>query len=285
MRRLLILGLAFAVVASSVTEGRSSSPAASGRIVFSDRVWPPGAGDNWEVFVVDVAGGRPRNLTRDSRCDDGWPAWSRDGTRIAFVCGGRGVYVMSANGSSRRRLITTSETVDGLSWSSDGRQIAFVRRGWIWMVGVADRSTKRLVRTSGYVTSWSRNGSRIAFERSGRDGGIWSTRIDGGGERRLTRNSADGHPSWSPDGSRIAFSRRGTVWIMRPDGSGQRKTAVSASDPIWAPDSRHFAFSSSAPASLGGGVWIVGLDGRNSRRVASAEQIAGFSWGPGPVAR
>jgi len=106
-----------------------------------------------------------------------------------------------------------------------------------------------------------------------------------GGERRLTRNSADGHPSWSPDGSRIAFSRRGTVWIMRPDGSGQRKTAVSASDPIWAPDSRHFAFSSSAPASLGGGVWIVGLDGRNSRRVASAEQIAGFSWGPGPVAR
>ncbi len=34
------------------------------------------------------------------------------------------------------------------------------------------------------------------------------------------------NPSRSPDGKHILFSRNGEIWIMRPDGSDQRKLRV-----------------------------------------------------------
>src|SRR5262245_53842805 len=56
------------------------------------------------------------------------PAWSPDGSRIAFYSGRDGnleVYVMDADGKRQRRL-TRNPRQDGLpSWSPDGRSIAF----------------------------------------------------------------------------------------------------------------------------------------------------------------
>ena len=58
--------------------------------------------------------------------------------------------------------------------------------------------------------------------------GIWSSRLDGSGERRLTAVWG-GRPSWSPDGRLIAHVRpsgpagMGELWLMKADGSGARK--------------------------------------------------------------
>ncbi len=49
------------------------------RIVFSNLAF-----DNYEIYVMDADGGNQENLTNHP-VDDMEPAWSPDGTKIAFV--------------------------------------------------------------------------------------------------------------------------------------------------------------------------------------------------------
>jgi tetratricopeptide (TPR) repeat protein len=61
---------------------------------------------NWDIYVIDAAGGTPRQLTTYPG-NDGLPAWSPDGTQIAYVsdAGGRwGIYTISAQGGEPTRL-------------------------------------------------------------------------------------------------------------------------------------------------------------------------------------
>lgn len=84
------------------------------------------------------------------------------------------------------------------------------------------------------------------------------------GTQRFLTNSPDEdeHPIWSPDGRYIAFQRsraakdsadsnnkKYDVWIMRADGSEQRRLTFSPFDcqqPSWTPDSRSIAYRKAA---------------------------------------
>jgi WD40-like Beta Propeller Repeat len=57
----------------------------------------------------------------------GAPAWSPDGSRLAF-CGPGGIWVIGADGSGLRKLIPKGENP---SWSPDGSRIAYQVRGRI----------------------------------------------------------------------------------------------------------------------------------------------------------
>jgi TolB protein len=69
---------------------------------------------------------------------------------------------------------------------------------------------------------------------------------DGGGQRRLTRNTVrDHYPVWSPNGRRIAFESDWQVWVMNADGSGQRRLTRNGGRnfaPVWSPDGKRIAF-------------------------------------------
>ena len=64
----------------------------------------------------------------DDAADDGAPAWSPDGTQVAFHSSRDGnyeIYVMNADGTGITRL-TDNPADDGApAWSPDGTSIAF----------------------------------------------------------------------------------------------------------------------------------------------------------------
>ena len=85
----------------------------------------------------------------------------------------------------------------------------------------------------------------IVFERIvGETPELYVIDADGSEIKRLTRNRlSDRRPSVSRDGRRIAFARLGgplSLWLMNPDGSGQRRLVNEGFESSWAPDGSIF---------------------------------------------
>lgn len=148
------------------------------------------------ICLINLDGAGLKQLTLEDGVQEHFPAFSRDGRRIAFSRRDESsqfdIFVMNSDGSGRQGLTDTGRNNQGLNdmpaWSPDNR-IAFI---------------------------------------SNRDGNIeiYVMNTDGSSQTRLTENaSIDWLPQWSPDGSKIAFlsDRDGAFkwWVMNPDGSGQ----------------------------------------------------------------
>jgi erythromycin esterase-like protein/Tol biopolymer transport system component len=173
------------------------------------------------------------------------------------------VYLMSADGSTLRRLTDNPERARQPAWSPDGGQIAFVRRRDLTDLEIfvmnADGSEQRQFTDSYYSLetepAWSPDGSRIAFasdlfyvrdtERRPVTGfDIFVMDVDGSGLTPLTGNSVwrlkgdDGSadeavaggvwntsPKWSPGGGQIAFrsNRDGNNEIYVMDADGSQQ--------------------------------------------------------------
>ena len=91
-----------------------------------------------EIYVLNADGtGEPQRLTFNGE-EERAPAWSPDGTRIAYMCrkGARAtltgpptfeICVMNADGTDQTRLTTNSVNDFSPRWSPDGAQIVFQR--------------------------------------------------------------------------------------------------------------------------------------------------------------
>jgi Tol biopolymer transport system component len=193
--------------------------------------------------------------------DGYWPAWSRDGRRLAFTSvDRRGIFVVNADGSGLRRVTRTTTLDVQPTWSPDGRRLAFARfvSGWrseIFVVGVDGRGLRRLTRNRGQdlEPDWAPNGKRIAWT-------FTSTRVraaqpaihtmnpDGSAKRRVTTGAA---PDWSPDGRRFAYAVNGEIFTCEVGGCRGRvevtfSLSVGEHRPRWSPDGSRIAFLSPA---------------------------------------
>jgi hypothetical protein len=248
------------------------------------------------------------------------PAWSPDGSRIAFVRfreGGAGIWVMNADGTGARRITDGGPDVDGTdlgpAWSPDGSRIAFAREGRpakaatgntdIYVVNADGTDLVRLTDDPmmEYAPTWSPDGSRIAFEAYDLATGgnppsplrLYMMNADGTDMEALGPENVEG-PSWSPDGTEIAFVDTETGWIMaiHPDGTALRRIVDVAElvggvhlvyGATWSPDGTQIAFMA-GPDSTDTHIYIVRRDGSDVRQVTDGPAPdAEPAWQPVPA--
>lgn len=172
------------------------------------------------IFRIRRDGTHRQNLSKKSclgTCTaEQLPAWSPDGTRIA--------YVREASFSTHWRIYVKD---------ADGRD--------------AHQVVPSRPRARDHGPQWSPSGKRLVFARFNfrRDkSAVFTVRLDGSRLQRVTpwRMDAGGSLDWSPNGRWILFQnystgidRPSTVWLMHPNGENKHRITTTAGGTVtWA---------------------------------------------------
>jgi dipeptidyl aminopeptidase/acylaminoacyl peptidase len=250
-------------------------PAGRGGLVLQRRI-----GRTADLYVLDVATGRLRRLTRTERHESS-PVWSPDRRRLAFTVNPGAseldVYTMRADGSDVVRVTSSAGPDQEPTWLPDGRLAYSSVRDGIGSIYVDD---KRVLKKTSSV-EWSPSGKAIAFSAALEFGfDVWLT--DAKTRKRWNLTAAlheDAYnPRWSPDGTRIAFATAQAVYVMRADGSARRRVVTQPHDLAlsWSPDSTRVAWVGNTERNFG--IHVTNVTSGRTVRLTSHEGDHGPDW-------
>lgn len=158
---------------------------------------------NYEIAISDMDGSNRVRLTRNSDILDHYPAWSPDGSQIAFV-------------SAEEDWLRSREEETAQSN--------------LYTIDKAGSNVKNLSKASLHPPKWSPDGERIAFigeSHENPDSLALLTITADGLKMREVAVDVVGAPSWSPDGQRLTFAayseQEVTLDIVSSDGVVTRK--------------------------------------------------------------
>jgi CubicO group peptidase (beta-lactamase class C family) len=232
-------------------------------VVFSRGVWGPEQPGRAvaELYIADADGGNLRQLTRNGRSNF-LPAWSPDGSKIAYISGGSGwetheIYVINADGSGDTNLTVNAAQEYGVAWSRDGSKLAFgsKRDGEMRVYTMNPDGSQQQslpIPAAGQAPSWSPDGRQIVYTvQSDDNSDIYLMDADGGNQRLLVGGPAWEYlASWSPDGQRIVFTSHrdgaAAIYVANADGSDVKRVSgrdLTADVARWSPDGTQLVFN------------------------------------------
>ena len=228
------------------------------------------------------------------------PAWSFDGSRIAFDSGATGprheIFTMSADGSGLRQVTrgcTTTEDCESdvwPAWSPDDRRISFLRiHGPLMNKGKFYERIVLATRVDLMVADADGNSERVLTR--------WALDPQPGNPAGGRFGGAVGAPVWSPDGTHIAVAlgtlrhpnkhalHNTALHVIDVAGGAQRQITpwvIGAANPSWSRDANHIAFNSEGGHSPN--LYVVDPDGRHLKLLLRGNTIASrIGWVDAPV--
>jgi Tol biopolymer transport system component len=258
---------------------------------------------DYAIYVMNASGGDQRRLTRSDVANPATPqelffqiepAWSPDGSKIAFASRRTGtydIYVMRADGSGSRTLTSGKGNDNHPTWSPDGSRIAFAHDGDIYVMDADGSEQRRIsdINAEESEPAWSPDGTWLAYIRRIPGGPIkevWAMHPDGTDRRVLTRKFEEPtNPAWSPDSRRIVFATNPDdgpyeLFTIGIDGKGLRSVAPTTGDnfePSWSPDGSKIAYQED------GAIFTVELGGGDVEKLTDQSNNDSFpTWNPKP---